>query len=353
MAHALCRLPGPDTLGSRNGSPRRRRRVDHAMSKDLQARTIADFGEQWTVYPDSEGFFGSAQLFDDFFSPLVVGRRRRRAPCRRDRRRHRAVRQRLRRGRRGAHRRRGAVRRVSRSAGEDAPVRGSDHLSERRRAISCRRPAISTTSSPSACCTTFPIRIRLLPRRSARCAAADTRRLALWPRRQYAVSSARAVVVVADAPPAAPRPRAVRPPAVSALLVLHDRVPPAAAPARRLHAPCHAAAYARQAPCRHLRSAQSRRTRSTTRARRRTPCSPGTDSRTSGCTIGTASAGPWWGRRHEIVTGRRRQRRRADVQRGRDARRNFVGAWSRRRADSSRATIRVRARGRWEHRRDA
>ena len=41
------------------------------MSKDLQARTIADFGEQWTSYPDSEGFFGSAELFDDFFRPLV------------------------------------------------------------------------------------------------------------------------------------------------------------------------------------------------------------------------------------------------------------------------------------------
>ena len=41
------------------------------MSKDLQARTIADFGEQWTSYPDSEGFFGSAELFDDFVKPLV------------------------------------------------------------------------------------------------------------------------------------------------------------------------------------------------------------------------------------------------------------------------------------------
>jgi SAM-dependent methyltransferase len=41
------------------------------MSKDLQARTIADFGEQWTSYPDSEGFYGSAELFDDFVEPLV------------------------------------------------------------------------------------------------------------------------------------------------------------------------------------------------------------------------------------------------------------------------------------------
>jgi SAM-dependent methyltransferase len=42
-----------------------------ATSKDLQARTIADFGEQWTSYPDTGGFFGSAELFNDFFNPLV------------------------------------------------------------------------------------------------------------------------------------------------------------------------------------------------------------------------------------------------------------------------------------------
>jgi SAM-dependent methyltransferase len=41
------------------------------MSGELQTRTIADFGEQWTRYPDSEGFFGSPELFDDIFRPLV------------------------------------------------------------------------------------------------------------------------------------------------------------------------------------------------------------------------------------------------------------------------------------------
>lgn len=40
------------------------------MSK-LQAKTIADFGEQWTQYPDSEGFFGSVDLFNDIFHPLL------------------------------------------------------------------------------------------------------------------------------------------------------------------------------------------------------------------------------------------------------------------------------------------
>src|SRR5436190_22085835 len=38
---------------------------------ELQAKTIADFGEQWTAYPDSEGFYGSVELFDDIFHPLV------------------------------------------------------------------------------------------------------------------------------------------------------------------------------------------------------------------------------------------------------------------------------------------
>jgi len=38
---------------------------------DLQARTIANFGEQWTSYSDTGGFFGSSELFNDFFNPLV------------------------------------------------------------------------------------------------------------------------------------------------------------------------------------------------------------------------------------------------------------------------------------------
>jgi SAM-dependent methyltransferase len=43
-------------------------------SNRLQARTIADFGEQWTEYRDSEGFFGSVELFDDIFKPLLSAR---------------------------------------------------------------------------------------------------------------------------------------------------------------------------------------------------------------------------------------------------------------------------------------
>jgi SAM-dependent methyltransferase len=37
----------------------------------LQAKTIADFGEQWTAYPDSDGFFGSVELLDDILQPLL------------------------------------------------------------------------------------------------------------------------------------------------------------------------------------------------------------------------------------------------------------------------------------------
>lgn len=40
----------------------------------LQARTIADFGEQWTRYPDNAGFFGSVELFNDIFNPLLSDR---------------------------------------------------------------------------------------------------------------------------------------------------------------------------------------------------------------------------------------------------------------------------------------
>jgi SAM-dependent methyltransferase len=37
----------------------------------LQARTIRDFGEQWTTYTDNSGYYGSAALFDDAFAPFV------------------------------------------------------------------------------------------------------------------------------------------------------------------------------------------------------------------------------------------------------------------------------------------
>ena len=41
------------------------------MSPDLRDRTIAGFGEQWTVYTDNSGYYGSVALLEDVFGPLV------------------------------------------------------------------------------------------------------------------------------------------------------------------------------------------------------------------------------------------------------------------------------------------
>lgn len=35
-------------------------------------RTIQDFGEQWTIYSENTGYYGSAALFADVFGPLVT-----------------------------------------------------------------------------------------------------------------------------------------------------------------------------------------------------------------------------------------------------------------------------------------
>jgi SAM-dependent methyltransferase len=37
----------------------------------LPDRTVADFGEQWTRYPDNSGWYGSLGLFEDVFGPLI------------------------------------------------------------------------------------------------------------------------------------------------------------------------------------------------------------------------------------------------------------------------------------------
>jgi SAM-dependent methyltransferase len=44
------------------------------MTDQLRARTIADFGEQWTLYPSTGGFFSSSALFNDFLDPLLSDR---------------------------------------------------------------------------------------------------------------------------------------------------------------------------------------------------------------------------------------------------------------------------------------
>ena len=41
------------------------------MKSDLSEKTIADFGEQWTVFVDNEGYYGSTDYFLDTVSPLL------------------------------------------------------------------------------------------------------------------------------------------------------------------------------------------------------------------------------------------------------------------------------------------
>jgi hypothetical protein len=46
-------------------------RVPTQTTEELQRKTIADFGEQWVRYSDNAGFYGSLELFQDAFGPLV------------------------------------------------------------------------------------------------------------------------------------------------------------------------------------------------------------------------------------------------------------------------------------------
>jgi SAM-dependent methyltransferase len=38
---------------------------------NLRAKTIADFGDQWSIYSENEGWYGSLELFNDIISPLL------------------------------------------------------------------------------------------------------------------------------------------------------------------------------------------------------------------------------------------------------------------------------------------
>jgi SAM-dependent methyltransferase len=42
------------------------------MTDRLAEQTIADFGRQWTAYPDSDGYYGSVEIFRDMFGPLLA-----------------------------------------------------------------------------------------------------------------------------------------------------------------------------------------------------------------------------------------------------------------------------------------
>lgn len=45
-----------------------------AQKTQIQERTVADFGEQWGRYTDNSGFYGSLELFQDVFGPLLAPR---------------------------------------------------------------------------------------------------------------------------------------------------------------------------------------------------------------------------------------------------------------------------------------
>lgn len=42
-----------------------------ASRPELRERTIADFGDQWTAYPDNSGYYGSLEILRDIFGPLL------------------------------------------------------------------------------------------------------------------------------------------------------------------------------------------------------------------------------------------------------------------------------------------
>lgn len=41
------------------------------MNKQIGQQTISDFGSQWTRYTQNEGYYGSTELLQDFFGPLL------------------------------------------------------------------------------------------------------------------------------------------------------------------------------------------------------------------------------------------------------------------------------------------
>src|SRR6516165_4022039 len=45
--------------------------LEMCMADKLQQRTIQDFGTQWQAYRDNAGFYGSLDLFWDYFGTLL------------------------------------------------------------------------------------------------------------------------------------------------------------------------------------------------------------------------------------------------------------------------------------------
>jgi SAM-dependent methyltransferase len=53
-------------------SPVETPRTPRTAEEDLTARSIADFGEQWSTYRDNPGYYGSPELFADILEPLMT-----------------------------------------------------------------------------------------------------------------------------------------------------------------------------------------------------------------------------------------------------------------------------------------
>jgi hypothetical protein len=47
-------------------------RLDCMLKNHLENQTINDFGEQWSVYSDNKGWYGSFELFKDIITPLLA-----------------------------------------------------------------------------------------------------------------------------------------------------------------------------------------------------------------------------------------------------------------------------------------
>jgi hypothetical protein len=51
------------------------------MKPDLSEKTIADFGAQWTIFVDNEGYYGSIEFLDTVFAASVSRRCQGRNGC--------------------------------------------------------------------------------------------------------------------------------------------------------------------------------------------------------------------------------------------------------------------------------
>ena len=65
------RRPVPVSVSDRSVKVVKEVGVPTQTTAELQRKTIEDFGEQWVRYSDNAGFYGSLELFQDAFGPLL------------------------------------------------------------------------------------------------------------------------------------------------------------------------------------------------------------------------------------------------------------------------------------------